>query len=301
MCLRYVMFQIVTSKLQAFTSRNLIPIKVSPFKKYSLIYSGFSGQRTIYEEKQWNLKGLKEEVTRQSQKAFKKVSKAHDRIYNLESSCNSSSESIIILDQYKQELTELQNKLTMLRNVDTQLTSVRSQSDADFIQLLPEICRLGLSDKPPLRPERGAKRVKPQPTGPRLPYHIYKSIEDIEIRVGRTASDNDELSCNSKYRSGSNWWLHVANSPGSHVVIRSEEDNILTKYRQTVLDAALLAAVNSKAKEGGKVQVHLTRCRDVIKPKDVKPGMVNLIGTISTVTVDIRAESNRLERLKQIV
>ena len=43
-------------------------------------------------------------------------------------------------------------------------------------------------------------------------------------------------------------WLHVANNPGSHVVIRSVDDNLPTLYPETLKDAALLAGVNSKVR-----------------------------------------------------
>ena len=38
--------------------------------------------------------------------------------------------------------------------------------------------------------------------------------------------------------------MHVAGSPGSHVVIRYTGEDLLTAHKQTVLDAALLTAIS---------------------------------------------------------
>ena len=82
---------------------------------------------------------------------------------------------------------------------------------------------LGVGDAPPKRPPRPAKKQKvkgPRPT-PRLPYRVFTSDGGAEIRVGKTASDNDSLSCDPAHRDGDDWWLHAAGCPGSHVVVRA--------------------------------------------------------------------------------
>ena len=72
----------------------------------------------------------------------------------------------------------------------------------------------------------------------------FTSADGVDIRVGRTSSDNDEVSCNPECRDSKDWWMHAAGCPGSHVVIRYTGDE--GPPRETVTDAALLAAVNSK-------------------------------------------------------
>jgi hypothetical protein len=54
--------------------------------------------------------------------------------------------------------------------------------------------------------------------------------------------------------------MHAAGFPGSHVVIRSQEDDI---PEETIRDAAALSAKYSKAPQKGKVGVNLVRCRQV--------------------------------------
>ena len=112
----------------------------------------------------------------------------------------------------------------------------------------------------------------PDPIGPnpRLRHattlKVYKSADGIEIFVGRGARDNDELSISSARECPREWWMHAAGCPGSHVVIKCDDDE---PPRPTVLDAAALAAKYSKA-AGNRVSVSLTRCRNVSKPRGAK-------------------------------
>ena len=106
----------------------------------------------------------------------------------------------------------------------------------------------------------GPKKKKQKAPPPRKPYWTYQSVDDIEIRVGRGASDNDQLSCSPEHRDGRDWWMHVAGCPGSHVVIRSQDDDL---PEETVRDAAALTAKYSKAPQKGKIRVSLVRCRQV--------------------------------------
>lgn len=80
----------------------------------------------------------------------------------------------------------------------------------------------------------------------------------------------------------------------------TDTDELIGMHKQTVMDAALLAAVNSKAKQSGKVQVSLTRCRKMSKPVNAKAGLVHLSGEVLTVSVDLRQELSRLDRLQKV-
>jgi hypothetical protein len=243
--------------------------------------------------KHWDIKGLRDEVSRKQLRTFKKVEKANIKLFNADSESTT--------EQLEKELDDLQGNLEMLNNLSKLLKTVKSTSDKRFLDVVPDLEQLELSDKPPVRPVKGPPKVKQAaPTGPRLPYNVFKSLDDIEIRVGKNAEDNDDLSCNPAHRDGAHWWMHAAGVPGSHVVIRYSGNDLATEYKQTVIDAALLAAVNSKAKSGGRVQVTLTRCRNVSKPGGVAAGMVQLSGEIKTVTVNIHGEKGRLERLVKI-
>ena len=65
------------------------------------------------------------------------------------------------------------------------------------------------------------------------------------------------------------------------------------------MDAAVLAANNSRATLSGRVGVSLCRARQVKKPGGAKPGLVQLRGDVKIINLDWRREKYRLERLVQ--
>lgn len=99
------------------------------------------------------------------------------------------------------------------------------------------------------------------------------TVEGFEILIGKGDAENDQLTF--KVADNADFWLHVANLPGSHVVIRNPDK--LSEVPRAVLErAAELAAFHSKAKDGGKVEVHLCRIADISKPRGFAPGKVML-------------------------
>ncbi len=103
--------------------------------------------------------------------------------------------------------------------------------------------------------------------------HRAVSPDGFAVLVGRTAADNDILTF--KLASPRDFWLHAAGVSGSHVVVRNPE-GVTRLPRETQRFAASLAAGHSKAAHGGRVAVHLCRCRDVSKPRGMAPGKVTI-------------------------
>lgn len=142
---------------------------------------------------------------------------------------------------------------------------------------------------------------------PRMPYRVYSSSEGINIRVGRTAQDNDALSMDPKYRVDDYWWLHVAGQAGSHVVVCTSTSSFPNVHKDTLVDAALLAVLHSslcpKSKNGGfpriSATVHYTRCGNISKGVVDVAGLVRLgsgfVGTININTAKYRDRAQRLE------
>ena len=131
------------------------------------------------------------------------------------------------------------------------------------------------------------KRTAP-PT--RLPYKTFTACRGSEVRVGRAARDNDHLTF--RHANGNDLWLHTADAPGSHVVLRlpGKED----PDAEEVLDAATLAVHFSPLSEASRADVHVARVKEVKKPRGAKPGLVTLSGG---KTLHVRMQPERLERL----
>jgi len=98
-------------------------------------------------------------------------------------------------------------------------------------------------------------------------------VDGFEVLIGKGDAENDQLTF--KVADNLDFWLHVASHPGSHVVIRNPDK--LSELPRTVIErAAELAAYHSKARDGGKVEVHLARIADISKPRGYAPGKVIL-------------------------
>jgi predicted ribosome quality control (RQC) complex YloA/Tae2 family protein len=84
------------------------------------------------------------------------------------------------------------------------------------------------------------------------------------------------------------WWFHVDDVPGSHVILRAKDDE--EPSRPTLRAAAAIAAYHSKARNAGTVGVYCTRARYVTKPRGAKMGTVNVArGTTLKVRPDVSA------------
>jgi predicted ribosome quality control (RQC) complex YloA/Tae2 family protein len=127
-------------------------------------------------------------------------------------------------------------------------------------------------------------------SGPRLPYRIFISKDGVEILVGRTAADNDVLTF--QVARGNDYWFHVADHPGSHVVVRGDRE----LPHETLLDAATLAAHYSRGGRGGACDVSWTRRKWVKKFKGARAGQVLLA---ERKTIRVRPDPERLARLRR--
>jgi predicted ribosome quality control (RQC) complex YloA/Tae2 family protein len=112
----------------------------------------------------------------------------------------------------------------------------------------------------------------------------YEIPEGWTVLAGATDADNDYLS--SEIAKPEDWWFHADKVPGSHVILRARTD--AEPSRDTLKQAAAVAAYHSKARNAGIVAVHCTRARYVSKPRGVKIGTVNVArGSVLKVRPDI--------------
>jgi predicted ribosome quality control (RQC) complex YloA/Tae2 family protein len=94
------------------------------------------------------------------------------------------------------------------------------------------------------------------------------------VLVGGSAAANDVLS--TELAAPEDWWFHADAVPGSHVILRARDD--AEPGRETLRQAAALAAYHSKGRAAGRVGVLVSRARHVTKPRGVPAGTVNVAG-----------------------
>jgi predicted ribosome quality control (RQC) complex YloA/Tae2 family protein len=202
-----------------------------------------------------------------AEKYFAKYAKARnaaveltDRIANLE----------ISISQLKTKQTELE-KLVEAQN----LTALNEFAEANgLLKTKPEIAEKPKSKKEP-EITSGVRR--------------YRSSDGMEILVGRNSKDNDYLTM--RVAKSLDWWLHAADYPGSHVVVRNPSKKELPT--KTLLEAAQLAAKFSQARTDSKVAVHYTQRKFINKQKNAPPGQVRL-ASFRTILVEPMEAGQRI-------
>ncbi|HSG47781.1 MAG TPA: NFACT RNA binding domain-containing protein [Longimicrobiales bacterium] len=126
---------------------------------------------------------------------------------------------------------------------------------------------------------------------PSLPYRRFRSSGGMEIRVGRGAARNDDLTFH--HSRPDDVWLHARHTAGAHVILRWDGPG--SPPPRDLEEAAILAALHSRARTSGSVPVDWTRRKHVRKPRKAPPGAV-LPEQVKTVFV--APDEALLERLR---
>ncbi len=155
-----------------------------------------------------------------------------------------------------------------------------SERDEEFLTTLNKPKRVPTaSSRPPKKAEKGF-------TGARR----FVSSDGFEILVGKKAKDNDHLTF--RVARSLDLWLHAADYPGSHVVVRGSGRKEVP--HRTLVEAAQLAAFYSDAREMPKAAVRYTQKKFVNKPKRAAPGLVSL-ASFKTILVEPKVPFEKAE------
>ena len=136
-----------------------------------------------------------------------------------------------------------------------------ASSEEDLIQIKEEMMEYGYVKR---KNTGGGKKVRITSR----PYH-YISSDGYDIYVGKNNFQNDELSF--KFASGNDWWFHAKGQPGSHVIVKSKNEELPDR---TFEEAGKLAAYYSKGRQAPKVEIDYTQKKNLRKPTGGKPGFV---------------------------
>ena len=156
-----------------------------------------------------------------------------------------------LIAQGEAELAYFASVLDALSRADT-------QAELDAI-------RAELTEQGYLKPKRGKKQKAPKS----LPPLEFCTSDGCRVLVGRNNIQNDRLSL--KTAGKNDLWLHTQNVPGAHVILESADGDIPDR---AIEEAAVIAAVCSKAADSSIVPVDYTPARKLKKPPGAKPGKV---------------------------
>lgn len=177
---------------------------------------------------------------------------------------------------------EVKEEIDHLESIQTALDIALKEED--LTQIKEELIESGY-----IRRKGGSKKVKITSK----PFH-YVSREGFHIYVGKNNFQNDELTF--KFASGSDWWFHAKGIPGSHVVVKTNGEELPDSVFEA---AAKLAAYYSKGRQQDKVEIDYTEKRNVKKPNKSKPGFVVYYTNYSMmIDSDISPEASGLQQLE---
>jgi predicted ribosome quality control (RQC) complex YloA/Tae2 family protein len=195
-------------------------------------------------------------VTEAAEKFFKRYTKAR----------NAAGEIAKRLDTVQKELARLKRERSELEEA--------IERKDEFISAEPS------DNRPSVREKKGAIF-----NGARR----FLSSDGFEILVGKKAKDNDHLTF--RIAGSLDMWLHAADYPGSHVVIRNPSRKEIPQ--RTLLEAAQLAAFYSDAGQQTKAAVHYTQKKFVNKPRGAAPGLVSL-ASFKTILVEPKVQASAI-------
>ena len=151
----------------------------------------------------------------------------------------------------------------------------RAETEQDFLDIRAELKETGF-----LR-IKGKEKKEPKRT---VKPREYRTTGGFRVLVGRNNRQNDQLTRGADYR---DLWLHTQKIHGSHVILCTGGATVPDK---DLLEAAMLAAYHSQARESGNVPVDYTPVKNVKKPGGARPGMV-IYTTYRTVYVTPDADA----------
>lgn len=169
-------------------------------------------------------------------------------------------------------------------------TAVRRIEEAIRLHARGDLPDSELAAMLPRRKESRPKRTRA--AAPTLPYRQYRSSGGLEIRVGRGARHNDDLTF--RHSRPSDLWLHARGAAGAHVILRWTRSE--RPPAADLEEAATLAANHSDGRTSGVVPVDWTRRKWVRKPRGAPPGAVV---PERTETVFVSPDPSLEERLRK--
>jgi hypothetical protein len=181
------------------------------------------------------------------------------------------------------------------RDVPALLAAARER-EADLVEALQRLEAEGPADGL-WELAGGRDRHGPGPARVReevaLPYRRLVSVGGLEIRVGRSARANDDLTFS--HSSPDDIWLHARQAAGAHVILRWGRRN-QNPPAADLRDAARVAAEYSEARSSGMVPVDWTRKKYVRKPRKSPPGVV-VPDRVQTIFVE--PDPERVRKMKE--
>ncbi len=217
-------------------------------------------------------------------------------ISNMYAISDEKSENITLTDYYSDDLSEIvipldvkftpkQNadkyflKYNKLKNAEEILTveikkakddilylesvlesTMRTETTNDVLEIKNELMDEGFINRPKTKNQPKIKQSMP---------NKYITSDGFTVYAGKNNTQNDVLTLKTARKS--DIWFHTQKIHGTHVILFTEGKEV---PETSILECAIIAAFNSKAKTSANVPVDYCPVSNVKKPRGAKAGMV---------------------------
>ena len=155
-------------------------------------------------------------------------------------------------------ILETENEIKHLESIETSLSI--AETEGDLAAIKKELQEYGFIKKHSGKKTNRISKSQPLHFVDDNGFHIY---------VGKNNYQNDQLTF--KFATGNDWWFHVKQMTGSHVIVKSENKELPDS---TYEYAAALAAYYSSGRDNEKVEIDYLQKENVKKPNGSAPGFV---------------------------
>ena len=157
------------------------------------------------------------------------------------------------------QIQDTESEIAHLESIRTSLDIALEETD--LAQIKEELVEYGYIKKHDFSKKRTAAQKS-------KPFH-YLSSDGYDIYVGKNNYQNEELTF--KFATGNDWWFHAKGMPGSHVIVKSRNEELPDRVFE---EAGKLAAYYSKGRTAPKVEIDYIQKKHIKKPNGAKPGFV---------------------------
>lgn len=121
-----------------------------------------------------------------------------------------------------------------------------------------------------LFPRTFKSQVNKQGMVKKRPGRKFSLSDGFIAYVSKSSKDADQLL--KKTASGNDWWFHIRDYEGSHVIVKNKNNKTLSENAR--LQAALLALMYSKSSKAKEGDIYFTQVKYLHKPNTGTPGLV---------------------------
>lgn len=172
-----------------------------------------------------------------------------------------------------------------IRYLDAMLYNLDDAESIDEVDAIQEEFREDFLKKKYKGRGENKKKKKKEPE-----YLTFTSSDGFAMYVGRNNRQNQELTL--KFARKDDLWFHVKNGPGSHVIVKTEGEDV---GEATIYEGAALAAYYSRARQSAHVDVDYTKRQFIRRHPSNQPGLVLYTDFF---TVAVTPEKEIIDKLK---